>query len=431
MTTEGTSGTLSFDPNTIEQTVDVETIDDNEDEPDEEFFTVTLSNPVGATLIDDVGRGGITDNDESGGMNTGDDGEDRTEKEAVQRRIAQANKALLPEIGRAMAFTAVRCRIDQALSGIARGAGQASVSPSLSLMPVAGGHGAAGGGSLSLEQALGGASFLLPLIGGESGAPQIATWGCGDFRALASDVLGEMGPWGGDVSTMQVGFDARFSSHMLAGMALSRSQGSFDYDGASGGVLSGGGYDLQLTGVHPYWGMALSPDIQVWGTVGLARGTLTASDDRAGASLDSAATLLSGTVGVNGRLLVHDETTLRLKGEWAFARLDLGSSDAAFREASADLRRLRLAAEAEHWWLIPRVGCSRRGESWAYATTAAMERPAPARRSPPVCATATSSRAGTRRSLVAGARRRTRCRRNAGSPRVSATIRRCSASAPG
>ena len=352
----GTSGTLSFDPNTIEQTVDVETIDDNEDEPDEEFFTVTLSNPVGATLIDDVGRGGITDNDESGGMNTGDDGEDRTEKEAVQRRIAQANKALLPEIGRAMAFTAVRCRIDQALSGIARGAGQASVSPSLSLMPVAGGHGAAGGGSLSLEQALGGASFLLPLIGGESGAPQIATWGCGDFRALASDVLGEMGPWGGDVSTMQVGFDARFSSHMLAGMALSRSQGSFDYDGASGGVLSGGGYDLQLTGVHPYWGMALSPDIQVWGTVGLARGTLTASDDRAGASLDSAATLLSGTVGVNGRLLVHDETTLRLKGEWAFARLDLGSSDAAFREASADLRRLRLAAEAEHWWLIPRVG---------------------------------------------------------------------------
>ena len=368
----GTSGTLTFAPNTTTQTIEVETIDDEEDEPDEEFFAVELSNPVGANLVDNVGRGVITDNDDGPLDGTGGDGADgrgpdgdgtdgdgtgvRTPGTPMQQRIAQANEALLPEIGRAMAFTAVRCRIDQALSGIARGAGRPSASPSLSFMPVAGGHGAADGGSLSLEQALGGASFLLPLSGGEGGATEVATWGCGDFRALASDVAGDAGSWDGDVSIMQVGFDARFRSDMLAGMAISRSQGSFDYAGTSGDGRSGGGYDLQLTGIHPYWGMAVSPDVQVWGTVGLARGTLEAADDRAGASLDSDATLLSGTVGVNGRLLVQDETTLRLKGEWGFARLDLESSDAAFRDAAASVSRLRLALEAEHWQLIPKVG---------------------------------------------------------------------------
>ena len=357
---DAASGTLTFDVGTTQQTIDVRTTEDSDVEPDE-GFTVVLSNPTNATIADDSGSGTIRNDDAiavgpDGDGPDGDDTADRTPGTPMQQRIAQANVALLPEIGRAMAFTAVRCRIDQALSGIARGAGRPSTSPSLSFMPVAGGHGAADGGSLSLEQALGGASFVLPLSRGEGGATEVATWGCGDFRALASDVAGDAGSWDGDVSTMQVGFDARFRSDMLAGMAISRSQGSFDYAGASEDGRSGGGYDLQLTGIHPYWGMAVSPDVQVWGTVGLARGTLEAADDRAGASLDSDATLLSGTVGVNGRLLVQDETTLRLKGEWGFARLDLESSDAAFRDAAASVSRLRLALEAEHWQLIPKVG---------------------------------------------------------------------------
>ena len=362
---EAASSTLTFDVGTTQQTIDVQTTEDSDVEPDE-GFTVVLSNPTNATIADDSGSGTITNDDAiadgpdgdgpDGEGPDGDDTADRTPGTPMQQRIAQANKALLPEIGRAMAFTAVRCRIDQALSGIARGAGRPSASPSLSLMPVAGGHGAADGGSLSLEQALGGASFVLPLSRGEGGATEVATWGCGDFRALASDVAGDAGSWDGDVSTMQVGFDARFRSDMLAGMAISRSQGSFDYAGTSEDGGSGGGYDLQLTGIHPYWGMAVSPDVQIWGTVGLARGTLEAADRRAGASLDSGATLLSGTVGVNGRLLVQDETTLRLKGEWGFARLDLDSSDAAFRDAAASVSRLRLALEAEHWQLIPKVG---------------------------------------------------------------------------
>ena len=61
-------------------------------------------------------------------------------------------------------------------------------------------------------------------------------------------------------------------------------------------------------------------------------------------------------MGLNGRLLTTDETTVTLKGEMAFARLDAASGEAAFRTASANLNRLRFVAEADYKYLIPDVG---------------------------------------------------------------------------
>ena len=59
---------------------------------------------------------------------------------------------------------------------------------------------------------------------------------------------------------------------MLAGVALSRSQGSFDFGGAGVRGQPDGSYDLRLNGVHPYWGMALSQDMRIWASLGHARG---------------------------------------------------------------------------------------------------------------------------------------------------------------
>ena len=182
------------------------------------------------------------------------------------------------------------------------------------------------------------------------------TWGCGDFRQLAGEVAGEGRAWDGGVSDVQLGIDALVGSDMLAGVAMSRSGGSFDYAAADGNGDAGGDYDLSLTGVHPYVGVSLSPDLRAWGTIGFSDGKLTVGDDRSGESLSNSATLVSATMGLNGRLLTTEETTVTLKGEVAFARIDASSAEAAFRSASANLNRLRFAAEADYKYLIPHVG---------------------------------------------------------------------------
>ncbi len=349
-------GTLMFTVGTTRQTIDVQTTEDTDDEPDESF-TVRLSSPNNATLADDSGSGSIEDDDGGdGNNNVGRNTGGNSEHENWERRIAQANRTILPEMGRALAFNAVRCRIDQAFAGAPRGAAQPAVSPLLSIAQAAHGRGEDGTGSLTLEQVFDGSSFLLPLIEENAAAARVATWGCGDFRDLSGG--GGAARWDGDAHTLQFGVDVRVAPDMLAGVAVSRSGGSFDYDGGGGSESLVGEYDLQLTGVHPYAGWSLSPDLEIWGTVGLAKGKLRVrvGDDLRVKSMASAATLTTGTVGVNSRLLERETTTLRLKGEWSLARLDVAGAGAVFRSAKANLRRLRFVTEASHKSVIPNVG---------------------------------------------------------------------------
>ena len=328
-------GTLTFGPRTTQQVIAVPTREDKLDEPDETFL-VTLSNPSGATIQDGTATGTIADDD--------------------VRSLAPINRELLPEIGRALAFTAVRCRIEQAFSDMARGWAEPVVSPSLSVPPISSGLADGDGGSLELEDILANTSFLLPLMGGNGGTIQFSTWGCGDYRSLAGDGGGDAGAWDGEAFSMQVGADAIVGRDLLAGVSLSQSRGSLDFDGPGGSDPAGGRYDLGLTGVHPYLGWWISPDLELWGTFGLAGGDLQVVDDAAGSSATSAATLASATVGINGRLMTYGAATLRLKGEGSLAQLDVSKSGGLFQGASANLQRLRLAAEVEYEHVIPDVG---------------------------------------------------------------------------
>ena len=332
---DAASGTLTFGPRTTQQVIAVPTREDKLDEPDETFL-VTLSNPNGATIQDGTATGTIADDD--------------------VRSLAPINRELLPEIGRALAFTAVRCRIEQAFSDMARGWAEPVVSPSLSVPPISSGLADGDGGSLELEDILANTSFLLPLMGGNGGTIQFSTWGCGDYRSLAGDGGGDAGDWDGEAFSMQVGADAIVGRDLLAGVSLSQSRGSLDFDGPGGSDPAGGRYDLGLTGVHPYLGWWISPDLELWGTFGLAGGDLQVVDDAAGSSATSAATLASATVGINGRLMTYGAATLRLKGEGSLAQLDVSKGTGLFQGASANLQRLRLAAEVEYEHVIPDVG---------------------------------------------------------------------------
>ena len=248
-----TAGTLQFDPGATTRTLGVAALTDELVEGAEQF-TVELSDPVGVTIADGTATGTITDD--------------------AERRIDLVNRTVLPEIGRVLAFTPVRCRIDQAFSDVARGRAEEPVGH-LSLSPLAtsGGWATAGTEPLSLERALGDSSFLMPSKWGEGGPGRFAAWGCGDYRNLAGG--GEDGAvaWDGEVFSVQLGADVRLGSDVLAGLSVSRSRGSFDYYAGAGnrdafGALirfepgaSGRGPSVSLA---PAWGETASGVRRLW-----------------------------------------------------------------------------------------------------------------------------------------------------------------------
>ena len=354
------SGTLQFDPGMTSHTIRVAVLNDTAVEPTE-TFAVELSDPVRATLADGTGVGTITDH--------------------VENRVERAIQTGLPEVGRAMAFSAVTCRIDRKMSDTktwdnAGRLGGGGLPPAATL----GGHATAFGGSgtafgssatgfggsatifggpaaafgdspfpthgsMTPGQQLGNLSFLMAAQeAAEGGGGRVAAWGCGDYRRLSG--AGELGTgrWNGEVYSLHVGVDVRLGSNVLAGVSVSRSRGMVDYAGGLGSGTDGGKHDLRLVGVHPFLGWSAKPGLQLWGTVGHAWGELRIVDELGG--LTGAATLNSGALGLNGRLFTRGSTTLSLRGEGALAQLTADS--ATVEVATIDMWRFRLTTELSH-----------------------------------------------------------------------------------
>ena len=345
-----TEGTLRYEPGETTQTVSVETLEDGLAE-DAERFTVELSAPSGATVADGTGVGTITDD--------------------VKERIGKINRVILPEVGRALAFSAVTCRIDQVLAGgttrgraalpparpslspalaSGRWASQPSLSgrPSLSPALTSGRWAAAGTQPLPLERTLDDLSSPARSQEEEGGDGRFAAWGCADHRNLSGDPYGPIA-WSGGVSSVHMGADTRLGPGLLAGLSLSRSWGSFDYQvGGRNSAASGGEYQLGMAGVHPYLAWSVSPDLDVWGTVSHYWGDIRIVDDLVGRVQTSPATLNSGMMGVSGRLMTRGATTVKLKGDWGLASINAAGGGKVFEEATANIRRLRLRTEVSH-----------------------------------------------------------------------------------
>ena len=339
------SGTLQFDPGMTSHTIRVAVLNDTAVEPTE-TFAVELSDPVRATLADGTGVGTITDD--------------------VEHRVERAIRTGLPEVGRAIAFSAVTCRIDRKMSDT-RTWDNAGRLAGGGFPPAAnfGGHAAFGGpgttfggstgafgdspfptqASMTPGQQLGNLSFLMASQEtAEGGGGRVAAWGCGDYRRLSGAGGRGAGSWNGEVYSLHVGVDVRLGSNVLAGVSVSRSRGMIDYEGGLGSGTDGGEHDLRLVGVHPFLGWSVTPGLQLWGTVGHAWGELRIVDELGG--LTGAATLNSGALGLNGRLLTRGATTLSLRGEGALAQLTADS--ATFEVATLDMWRFRLTTELSH-----------------------------------------------------------------------------------
>ena len=339
------SGTLQFDPGMTSHTIRVAVLNDTAVEPTE-TFAVELSDPVRATLADGTGVGTITDD--------------------MEHRVERPIPTGLPEVGRVIAFSAVTCRIDRKMSDT-RTWDNAGRLAGGGFPPAAnfGGHAAFGGpgttfggstgafgdspfptqASMTPGQQLGTLSFLMASQEtAEGGGGRVAAWGCGDYRRLSGAGGLGAGSWNGEVYSLHVGVDVRLGSNVLAGVSVSRSRGMIDSEGGLGSGTDGGEHDLRLVGVHPFLGWSVTPGLQLWGTVGHAWGELRIVDELGG--LTGAATLNSGALGLNGRLLTRGATTLSLRGEGALAQLTADS--ATFEVATLDMWRFRLTTELSH-----------------------------------------------------------------------------------
>ena len=153
---------------------------------------------------------------------------------------------------------------------------------------------------------------------------------------------------------MQFGAEKRLRPDMLAGVAVSRTDSDIDFKMAGENPASGS-YDLDMTGVHPYFGLKPSPKLEIWGTAGYGHGTLRMRN-AAGAIDSGKARLSTGAVGVNSRVLQRGATRLTAKGEFGLANLDVASASRTFARAAADLQRFRMAAELDREETISHVG---------------------------------------------------------------------------
>ena len=333
-------GTLEFQPGETTRTLAVGTLSDGLLER-AEHFTVELSDPEGGSLGDATGEGTLTDD--------------------VQRSSRGVHRVVLPEIARAMAFTA-NCRIEQALSDapvqLAGNGGRAR----LPLPPIltSGRRTGRGAEPLTMERVLDDVRFLTSSqeAGGSGG---FAAWGCADHQSLRGGDGGAV-PWNGDVFIAHLGADVRLGSDVVAGLSLSRSSGSFEYwVGSLGGGDAAGAFEPSMTGIHPFVVWSVTPAVKLWATYGHAWGELEFTNDLVGSRDTGASTLDSGIAGFVGRVLVRGATTVRVKGEWAIAYMDLGAADAGlFGALAVDAQRARYRAEVrqEHFlpsghWLSP------------------------------------------------------------------------------
>ena len=217
-------------------------------------------------------------------------------------------------------------------------------------------------GTLTLDDVLAGSSFRLPLAAvnddraGGAGGPVL--WGRGERQTLESK--DSAFAWDGTVLTGQLGIDGCLREDLLAGLALSRSIGEFDYTDGTGPAPAGGGYGSRMTSVHPYLGWLSPQGLTLWATVGYGRGEIEIEDAQvrdgdpdypvrhSDTTLKTAAAGASGPLISDGSLIAGGTTTLMLKGEASVAQVEVAGNDDLIANQTVNANRLRLALEGSH-----------------------------------------------------------------------------------
>ena len=210
---------------------------------------------------------------------------------------------------------------------------------------------------ISVQELVDGGGFVVPLGAGaaeRSGGGTVALWGSGDYGRLAA--AGSAVEWSGDLLGVHLGADLRVVPELLAGVAVSWSQGRFDYTQPQQPGAEDGEYAIELISVHPYASWWL-PGLGLWATAGYGWGEVAIAAEAAvetEAERTSETRLLTSTVAGSGRLLSTDggviaggTTELRLKAEGTVVRIEL-QGNGVIAPLELDTRRLRVLLEGSH-----------------------------------------------------------------------------------
>ncbi len=331
----GTTLTIPAGKKTSTGTVTIAAVDNTVAEPDK---TVTVSgtarNTQGVTGPEPVVLT-IEDDDAS----------------AFIRRLNRVVRELLPRVNQAMVdstHAAITDRLGSAPSCVeaAKLAGQSSLRDAVQTNA----H-ALEDGTLRVEQALPGTSFVLPLSDQSTPIRLACLWGSGDYRAMAGGG-DRVVTWDGDIVGARLGADVRMEDDVLTGVAVSWSKGGFDWTDRGGEKRVDGTYESRMTSVHPYVGWSTDEGLSIWATAGLGRGDIKIDDEEAGRH-ESRTSMRTAAAGgrvdllANDRLIAGGTTLLRLKSEGSVARAE-AEGGGSIDPLTVDTSRLRLAVEASH-----------------------------------------------------------------------------------
>ena len=210
-------------------------------------------------------------------------------------------------------------------------------------------------GTLTLEDVLAGASFVLPLSAANddktdgSGGPVL--WGRGERQALES--TNSALAWDGTVRTGQLGIDTCLRKNLVTGLILSHSAGDFDYSADAGTGPVRGRYGSRMTGVHPYLGWTSPQGLTLWATAGYGRGDIEIEDEEVGRQVSDTA-LKTAAAGARGPLITGDSPiagstmALGLRSEASWAQVGVGGDGDLIEKQTVNAWRLRLALEGSH-----------------------------------------------------------------------------------
>ena len=270
------------------------------------------------------------------------------------QRAGRVNEAVLPHFASAMissTLSAISGRIEavasgNALAGGSDGAGLASLVSNAGLQSL-------GGRDVTVARLLDGASFTMPVGGGVTGqqagvSRSLATW-----AGIEQHNMGKPNDevsWEGDMVSLHVGTDLRIHRNFLAGLAGSRSSGSYDFTDATGAREVAGTYDARITSVNPY--VAWLPERRgaaLWVVGGLGWGEVEVDDDIVGKRW-SGTRMSTGALGGSTVLLSNGLAGLRVRGEGWFAQVEVNGAE-GMEPLTLHMRRARFALE---WSLMQR-----------------------------------------------------------------------------
>ena len=149
--------------------------------------------------------------------------------------------------------------------------------------------------------------------------------------------------WEGGLFSAHAGSDVRLPNNLLAGLALSRSSGSYDWTDATNARSVAGTYEARMTSITPYAAWTPGGRASVWTAASYGRGGVEIDDELAG-TRESTATMRTGAAGLTGRLLANGSGALNVRAEGWASWMDLAETD-GMDALELQVRRVRAAIE--------------------------------------------------------------------------------------